>query len=77
MYIWNVSTGKIERKFGGHFGSVNETCFNKMSSIISSVSSDKLIINNKINKIIIDLINNHNHKYKHKPNKFYKNTKFI
>jgi len=44
VYIWNVSTGKIERKFGGHFGSVNETCFNKMSSIISSVSSDKSVI---------------------------------
>lgn len=44
VYIWNFATTKIERKFGGHNGSVNETSFNKISNIISSCSSDQTII---------------------------------
>lgn len=44
VYIWDSSSTKIERKFGGHNGSVNETCFNKLSNVISSCSSDNNII---------------------------------
>jgi len=44
VYVWNFATGNIEYKFGGHNGSVNETCFNKSSNVISSVSSDQTII---------------------------------
>jgi Prp8 binding protein len=44
VYIWNFATTKIERKFGGHNGSINETCFNKLSNIISSCSSDQSVI---------------------------------
>ncbi len=41
VYIWNSATTKIERKFGGHNGSVNETSFNKLSNVIASCSSDQ------------------------------------
>ena len=44
VYIWNYNTGKVEYKFGGHNGSINETCFNKLSNVVSSVSSDHNII---------------------------------
>jgi Prp8 binding protein len=44
VYIWNATTTKIERKFGGHMGSVNETSFNKLSNVIASCSSDKSAI---------------------------------
>jgi len=44
VYIWNANTAKIERKFGGHLGSVNETSFNKLSNVIASCSSDKTSI---------------------------------
>lgn len=44
VYIWNFSTTNIERKFGGHNGSVNETSFNKLSNVIASVSSDQTAI---------------------------------
>jgi len=44
VYVWNFNTGNIEFKFGGHNGSVNETCFNKLSNVLSSVSSDQTII---------------------------------
>lgn len=44
VYIWDFKTGKLERKFGGHNGSVNETCFNKLSNIIASCSSDSSVI---------------------------------
>ena len=44
VYIWNYNTGKVEYKFGGHNGSVNETCFNKLANVVSSVSSDHNVI---------------------------------
>jgi Prp8 binding protein len=44
VYIWNFGSGKIDRKFGGHNGSINETSFNSLSNIIASVSSDQTII---------------------------------
>lgn len=44
VYIWNYNTGKIERKFGGHGGCVNETSFNKLANVVSSVSSDETAI---------------------------------
>jgi Prp8 binding protein len=44
VYIWNSNTTKVERKLGGHNGSVNETSFNKLSNVISSCSSDQTII---------------------------------
>ena len=44
VYVWNFATGMIEYKFGGHNGSINETCFNKLSNVISSVSSDQTVI---------------------------------
>jgi Prp8 binding protein len=43
VYIWDFATGRIERKLGGHLGSVNETSFNKLSNIIASCSSDKTV----------------------------------
>jgi len=44
VYIWNFTSMKVERKFGGHNGSVNETSFNKLSNIIGSCSSDRTAI---------------------------------
>jgi Prp8 binding protein len=44
VYIWNSATTKIERKFGGHNGSINETSFNKLSNVIASCSSDQTAI---------------------------------
>jgi len=44
VYIWNVSSGNIEYKFGGHMGCVNETSFNNLGSIIASASSDQSVI---------------------------------
>lgn len=44
VYVWNFANMKVEYKFGGHNGSINETCFNKNSNILSSVSSDQTII---------------------------------
>jgi Prp8 binding protein len=44
VYIWNFETGRVERKLGGHNGSVNETSFNKLSNVIASCSSDQTII---------------------------------
>jgi Prp8 binding protein len=44
VYIWNVASTKIERKLGGHNGTVNETCFNKLTNVIASCSSDQLAI---------------------------------
>jgi Prp8 binding protein len=44
VYIWNYSTTKIERKLGGHLGTINETSFNKLSNVIASCSSDKVAI---------------------------------
>jgi Prp8 binding protein len=43
VYIWNAETTQIERKLGGHNGTVNETCFNKLSNIVASCSSDQTI----------------------------------
>lgn len=44
VYIWNAETGLIERKLGGHQGTINETSFNKLSNIIASCSSDQTVI---------------------------------
>ena len=44
VYIWNFNTGNLEKRFGGHNGSVNETSFNRLTNIISSCSSDSTII---------------------------------
>jgi Prp8 binding protein len=44
VYIWNFTSGKIEKRFGGHNGSVNETSFNNLSNVISSASSDSTVI---------------------------------
>jgi Prp8 binding protein len=44
VYIWNVASTKLERKLGGHNGTVNETCFNKLTNVIASCSSDQLSI---------------------------------
>lgn len=44
VYIWNFLTGKLERKFGGHNGSINETSFNKLANVVASCSSDQTII---------------------------------
>ena len=44
VYIWNFSTMKVERKFGGHSGTVNETSFNRISNVIASCSSDQTAI---------------------------------
>jgi Prp8 binding protein len=44
VYIWNFATTQIERKFGGHNGSINETSFNKLSNVIASCSSDQSAI---------------------------------
>jgi Prp8 binding protein len=49
VYIWNFETCNIERKLGGHNGSVNETSFNKLSKIIASCSSDHTSIIGEIN----------------------------
>jgi Prp8 binding protein len=44
VYIWNINTGLVDRKFSGHNGSINETSFNRLTNIIGSVSSDQTII---------------------------------
>lgn len=44
VHIWNFNTAAMERKLGGHTGSVNETSFNVNSNIIASCSSDQTSI---------------------------------
>lgn len=43
VYIWDVDTGEIVEKLGGHHGSVNETDFHPDVDIIASASSDKTV----------------------------------
>ena len=43
VYLWNVETGEVLEKLGGHHGSVNETAFHPEANIIASGSSDKTI----------------------------------
>jgi Prp8 binding protein len=43
VYIWDVDTGHMVNRLGGHHGSVNETCFHPDRNILASCSSDKTI----------------------------------
>ena len=41
--IWEVSTGVLKHRLGGHTGSVNETALHPSGTIIASASSDRTI----------------------------------
>ena len=41
--VWNVETGNMLHRLGGHHGSVNETAFHPQRDILASGSSDKTI----------------------------------
>ena len=43
VYIWNVESGHMVNRLGGHHGSVNEISFHPGRNIIASGSSDKTI----------------------------------
>jgi len=41
--IWDVETGALKHRLGGHTGSVNETALHPFSNIIASASSDRTV----------------------------------
>ena len=41
--VWEVESGQLKHRLGGHSGSVNETALHPLSPIIASASSDKTI----------------------------------
>lgn len=41
--VWEVETGNLKHRLGGHSGSVNETALHPSMRIIASGSSDKTI----------------------------------
>ena len=41
--IWEVSTGVLKHRLGGHTGSVNETALHPSGTIIASGSSDRTV----------------------------------
>ena len=41
--VWEVESGNLKHRLGGHNGSVNETALHPNSSIIASASSDKTV----------------------------------
>lgn len=49
-YVWDVDTGEIIEKLGGHHGSVNETAFHPDQYILASASSDKTVYVSEIEK---------------------------
>jgi len=48
--VWNVETGNMTQRLGGHHGSVNEVSFHPNRDIIASCSSDKTIYLGELNK---------------------------
>ena len=46
--IWNVETGELRHRLGGHQGSVNETSLH--SGLIASGSSDKTVVLGKLDE---------------------------
>jgi Prp8 binding protein len=42
-YVWNVESGQLVHRLGGHHGSINETSFHPQRNILASGSSDKTI----------------------------------
>ena len=45
--VWDVNTGDLKHRLGGHKGSVNETSISR-GNLIASCSSDKTIIVGKL-----------------------------
>jgi mitogen-activated protein kinase organizer 1 len=41
VYYWDVSTGRVIRKFRGHDGEVNAVKFNDSSSVVVSAGFDR------------------------------------
>ena len=41
--IWDVETGALKHRLGGHIGSVNETALHPSAPLIASASSDKTL----------------------------------
>ena len=50
VYIWDIETGNMVNRLGGHHGSVNEAVFHPNRNIIASASSDRTIFVGDLDK---------------------------